>query len=186
MSTIRPTGIPSAEAVGTPTITRGTTIRTTGIPSAEAFGHASVMHVIRAEGIPSAEAFGIPTIVRGVVEAVRPPGVTRADYVDLLDVLRGIRQDAADERAARRLESQAPMFARLIPYIRSPEGLAFVITVVIALVALIPPVVDMVAPDDPPIVVVEVDAPSTEDVERIVEDRLRELVESGAGLPEAE
>lgn len=160
-----------------------TTIRPTGIPSAEAFGHASVMHVIRTEGIPSAEAFGHATIVQAVAEAVHPPGVTRADYVDLLDVLRGIRLDAADERAARRMEAQAPMFARLIPYIGSPEGLAFVITVVIALLALIPPVVDMVAPDDPPSVVVEVDAPSTEDVERIVEERLQELTESGAALP---
>lgn len=163
MNTIRPVGIPSAEAVGTPTITWMTTIRPVGIPSTE--------------------AVGIPTIVRAVAEAVHPPGVTRADLDELLGVLRGIREDAADERAARRLEAQAPMFARLGPYIRSPEGLAFITMVVIALIALIPPVLEMATPDDPPTVTVEVDGPSTADVERIVEERLRELTESGGPLP---
>lgn len=124
--------------------------------------------------------------VRAVAEAVYPPGVTRADWTKLLDVLQGIRQDAADDRAAQRLGEQAPMFARLGPYIRSPEGLAFIIMVVIGLLALIPPTVDMVAPDDPPNVAVEVDGPSSAEVEQIVEERLRELTESGGTLPDAE
>lgn len=166
MNTIRPVGIPSAEAVGAPTITQVTTIRPVGIPSAEAVGH--------------------PTIVRAVTEAIQPPGATRADYLELLEVLRAIRQDSADDRAARQLEDQAPMFARLVPYIRSPEGLAFVTTLVIALLALIPPVADMLAPGTPPSVVVVVDQPTSAEVERIVEERLRELTESGGSLPAAE
>lgn len=124
--------------------------------------------------------------VRAVAAAVYPPGVTRANWTELLDVLQGIRQDAADDRAAQLLEEQAPMFVRLGPYIRSPEDLRFIITVVIGLLALIPPAVDMVAPDAPPNVTVEVDGPSSAEVEQIVEERLRELTQSGGRLPDAE
>ena len=41
------------------------------------------------------------------------------------------------------------------------------------------------APEAPPSVIVEVEGPSSADVERIVEERLRELTESGGSLPGA-
>lgn len=67
---IAPTSIPSAEAVGRPTVVPGevTISIPAGVPSAEAVGSPSLVPVQGIEvtaGIPSAEAVGTPTVVPG-------------------------------------------------------------------------------------------------------------------------
>ncbi len=65
---VQPTGIPSAEAFGAPTViaAAGVTVSPAGIASGEAFGVPAVagiaIHEIVVYGIPSAEAFGIPIV----------------------------------------------------------------------------------------------------------------------------
>lgn len=167
MQIVRPLGIPSAEAVGTPTITRVTTIRPVSIPSAEAVGR--------------------PTIVRAVAEAVHPPGVTRADLEAVVGVLvDAIRDSASAERIARQVEERAPMFVQLGRFLRTPGGVVAILGVLLAVLALARDVAADAEPDAPPSVVVEVDGPSSAEVERIVEERLRELTESGGTLPGTE
>lgn len=66
---ISPTGIASAEAFGTATISPGAVdISPTGIASAEAFGTPLITHIVEPTGIASAEAFGSHTVVPGVVQ----------------------------------------------------------------------------------------------------------------------
>lgn len=62
--TIRPAGIASAEAFGTPTFVNRATVSPTGIASAEAFGTPTFINraTVAPTGIPSAEAFGTPTV----------------------------------------------------------------------------------------------------------------------------
>lgn len=138
------------------------------------------MTTIRPVGIPSAEAFGIPTIVQAVAQAVYPPGVTRADLEAVVGVLvDAIRDTASAERIARQVEAEAPMFVQLGRFLRTPGGVVAILGVLLAVLALIPPVVEMATPDDPPTVT----GPSSAEVEQIVSDRLRELTESDEGLP---
>lgn len=68
--TITTTGIASAEAFGSPTLTPGAvTVTATGIASAEAFGTASLSATatVSPTGIASAEAFGSATLTAGSV-----------------------------------------------------------------------------------------------------------------------
>lgn len=80
-----PSGIPSAEAFGTPTVTRAgsVVVLPTGIPSAEAFGTATVTRQGAAQiivpGIPSAEAFGNPTVTTSSAASVFPSGIPSAE-----------------------------------------------------------------------------------------------------------
>lgn len=135
--------------------------------------------VMRGEGRVTASA----TVVRAVAEAVQPPGVTRADLDAVVAVLvDAIRESASADRIARRVEAEAPMFVQLGRFLRTPAGVVAILGVLLAVLALIPPVVEMVTPDDPPAVT----GPSSAEVERIVSDRLRELTESGGSLPGAE
>lgn len=121
--------------------------------------------------------------VRAVAEAVHPPGVTRADLEAVAAVIvDAIRESASAERIARRVEDEAPMFAQLGRFLRTPNGVFVVLGVLLTLAAFVRDVSADAAPDAPPSVVVEVDGPSAEDVERIVSERLRELTESGGTL----
>jgi len=125
------------------------------------------------------------SVVRAVAEAVHPPGVTRADLVAVVGVLvDAIRESASADRIARQVEEQAPMFAQLGRFIRTPGGVVAILSVLLAVLAIVR---DVAADDtqEPPAVTVQVEVP-TEDVERIVEERLCELSESGGALPGAE
>lgn len=66
---ILPTGIASAEAFGSPTVSISAAIAPSGIPSTEQFGSASVVshYEVASTGIPSQEAFGEPSVVPGGV-----------------------------------------------------------------------------------------------------------------------
>jgi hypothetical protein len=125
------------------------------------------------------------SVVRAVAEAVHPPGVTRADLEAVVGVLvDAIRESASADRIARQVEEQAPMFAQLGRFIRTPGGVVAILSVLLAVLAIVR---DVAADDtqEPPAVTVQVEVP-TEDVERIVEERLCELSESGGALPGAE
>ncbi|GAA3239747.1 hypothetical protein GCM10017691_41210 [Pseudonocardia petroleophila] len=124
--------------------------------------------------------------VRAVAEAVHPPGVTRADLEAVVALLLdGLRESASAERIARRVEDQAPMFVQLGRFLRTPNGVFVVLGVLLTLAAFVRDVAADAAPEAPPSVIVEVEGPSSADVERIVEERLRELTESGGSLPGA-
>lgn len=145
------------------------------------------MSTIRPTGIPSAEAFGRPTIVQSVAAAVHPAGVTRADLEAVVGIIvDAMRESASTERLARRVEEQSPMFVQLGRFLRTPGGVVAILSVLLALLALVRDVAADATPDAPPSVVVEVDGPSSADVERIVSERLREIIESGGTLPGAE
>ena len=125
------------------------------------------------------------SVVRAVAEAVHPPGVTRADLEAVVGVLvDAIRESASADRIARQVEEQAPMFAQLGRFIRTPGGVVAILSMLLAVLAIVR---DVAADDtqEPPAVTVQVEVP-TEDVERIVEERLCELSESGGTLPGAE
>lgn len=70
---VSPTGIPTAEAFGTPRINQQ--IAVTGIPTAEAFGTPSLNQQIRPTAIASAEAFGTARLNQQIV----PSGVATAE-----------------------------------------------------------------------------------------------------------
>ena len=76
--TVAPSGIASAEAFGTPTISIGAiTLSPTGIASAEAFGTPAITTgavTITPTGISSAEAFGTATLSVGAV-TIAPSGI---------------------------------------------------------------------------------------------------------------
>lgn len=119
------------------------------------------------------------TVIRAVAEIVYPPGVTRADMDAVVSVLvDAIRESASAERIARRVETEAPMFVQLGQFLRTPGGVVAILSVLLAVLALVPPAVELATPDDPPRV--------TAEVEQIVSERLRELTESDGSLPSAE
>jgi hypothetical protein len=131
-------------------------------------------------------AFVAEAVVRAVAEAVHPPGVSRADLEAVVDVLvDAIRESASADRIARQVEERAPMFAQLGRFIRTPGGVVAILSVLLAVLALVRDVAADAAPQEPPVVTVEVDVP-TEEVERIVEERLRELGGSGEAPPGAD
>ena len=80
--TVTATGIASAEAFGSPTLTPGAvTVTATGIASVEAFGTATVQAgavTATATGIASSEAFGTPTATAGTVQ-VSPQGIASGE-----------------------------------------------------------------------------------------------------------
>lgn len=84
-------GIPSAEAVGTPTLTPGS-VKPTAIDSGEAFGtpHLIIPQFVEPTGIPSGEEVGTPSVARpGTIippsiassEAVGSPAIVRAGSI---------------------------------------------------------------------------------------------------------
>lgn len=75
---LRPTGIPSAEAIGSPLVTFPQFLYMTGIPSAEAFGTALLRNTFNPVAIPSVEAFGTPMFTVGPV-SVAPEGISSAE-----------------------------------------------------------------------------------------------------------
>lgn len=75
---LRPTGIASVEAFGTPWVTYPQTVQPSAISSAEAFGTAAIEHSLNLAGVPSAEAFGIATMQLGPV-ALSPAGIESAE-----------------------------------------------------------------------------------------------------------
>lgn len=163
MATLRPAGIPSAEAVGTPTIRRVTTIQ--------------------ARGIASAEAVGNLTVVRAVAEAVRPPDATVADYAVVVAILaNALAHSVPADQAARQVQEQAPMFGRLGLILNANGGLLAVIALLVAVAAYLQDRETSTEPStpDPPSVTVHVDGSDAAEVERIVREHLRQLDESGA------
>ena len=79
--TVTATGIASAEAFGTPSLTPGAvTVSPTGIASAEAFGTASLTATatVTASGIASAESFGTPAVQAGAA-TVSATGIASAE-----------------------------------------------------------------------------------------------------------
>ncbi|DAZ90160.1 Uncharacterised protein [Mycobacteroides abscessus subsp. bolletii] len=76
--TLRPNGIPSAEAIGSPLFTFPQFAYLTGIPSSEAFGTALIRSSFSPVSIPSAETFGSPTVTVGPV-ALTPAGIPSAE-----------------------------------------------------------------------------------------------------------
>lgn len=76
---LQPTGISSAEAFGTPTLTWTTNLAPTGIASGEAFGTASIKKdtPITVTGIATGEAFGTPTVTR--VTPISPAGIASGE-----------------------------------------------------------------------------------------------------------
>lgn len=83
VQTVSPTGIGTAEALGTPTITvGGVTLSPIGIASAEAFGTATIgrgaVTISGAGGIASGEAFGTPT-VQSLGTVISPTGIASGE-----------------------------------------------------------------------------------------------------------
>ena len=79
--TVSPGGIVSAEAFGTPTLTASILVSPGGIASAEAFGTPTLTPgsvTVSPGGIASAEAFGTPTVTPGVV-VVTSPGIVSGE-----------------------------------------------------------------------------------------------------------
>jgi len=78
---ILPTGIASAEAFGSPTVSISAAIAPSGIPSTEQFGSASVQsaYTITGSGIPSEEQAGTPTITAH--NDVYPTGIPSGEQV---------------------------------------------------------------------------------------------------------
>lgn len=84
-ATVSPTGIASAEAFGTATLTRSqvASATATGIASAEAFGTATLtrtgLATVSPTGIASEEAFGTAALTRIQVSAVTATGIASAE-----------------------------------------------------------------------------------------------------------
>jgi hypothetical protein len=84
-------GIPSAAAVGRPTISIGPHVVTVGgIPSDEAFGQATVSFgavSLQVVSIPSGEAFGVATVLRGAVTIGPAGGIPSAEAFGLPSIM---------------------------------------------------------------------------------------------------
>lgn len=90
--TVTASGIASAEAFGTATLTNLATISPSAIASAEAFGTASLtrgaVSVTITAGISGAEAFGTATVQRGAV-SVSPSGIASTETIGTASVQPG-------------------------------------------------------------------------------------------------
>jgi len=79
---VSPAGTASAEALGTPVVSPGSvSVLPTGVPTAEALGTPSVLAgavTVSPTGVPTAEAHGTPNVVPGAV-TVLPSGVLTAE-----------------------------------------------------------------------------------------------------------
>lgn len=91
-TTVSPTGIASAQAMGSPTIVRGAlSVAPTGIGSAQAMGSPTIVRgalLIHPTGIASAQAMGTPTIVRGAL-SVSPTGIASTQAFGVPTIVRG-------------------------------------------------------------------------------------------------
>jgi len=91
--TISPSGIATAEAFGSPTLTPGAvTISPTGIATAEVFGTPTITQsgfTLSPTGISSAEIFGTISIQPGAV-AVIPSGIVTAEVFGVMAALPGV------------------------------------------------------------------------------------------------
>lgn len=89
---VLPTGIASAQAMGSPTIVRGTlSVAPTGIASGQAMGTPTIVRgalLVHPTGIASAQAMGTPTIVRGAL-SVSPTGIASTQAFGVPTIVRG-------------------------------------------------------------------------------------------------
>lgn len=91
-TTITPSGIPSAEAFGTPGISGGAvTLQPAGIPSAEALGSPAISTgqvLISPAGIPSGEGFGSPDITS--IAYIEPTGIPSGELFGTPSLTTGV------------------------------------------------------------------------------------------------
>lgn len=123
-------------------------------------------------------------VVDAVTEAVETSGVTTADLSALHAVLRqAIADGVSDVVAAQRVEEQAPMFGALGRFLKANQGLLALVALVVTVIALLN---DVSSADDQaestPQVSVPVERPDPDEIERIVEERMRER-EDGPSAP---
>lgn len=84
-----PTGIPSSEAFGSPTLaTGGLAVLPTGIPSDEAFGTPTILsdQLIFVVGIPSSEEFGVPQVTFEGAQVLNIVGIETSEQFGTVTV----------------------------------------------------------------------------------------------------
>jgi hypothetical protein len=116
--------------------------------------------------------------VEAVAEAIHPPGVTLADLQTLAALLNEATRAAAPaERIAEQVGAELPIFGSFGQFIRANEALITLITLVVTVITLLHDWANNRRIDPPPSVIVQVEPPNRAEVERIVEEKLRELCE---------
>lgn len=117
----------------------------------------------------------VVTTVQAVADMVDTSGATAVDLNALAALLRdAVREGVSAGLAAQRVDEQAPMFGSVGRFLSANEGLLALVSLIVAVLALVQDHQANERPDPPPAVTVQVQPPDRAEIERIVEERLRE------------
>ncbi len=151
-----------------------------GDAAAAATAQGATVSLRSLAGVASVAMTGHATLtvsatVQAVAEAIHPPSVTLADLQALAALLNdAVRTAASAEQVAQQVEQQAPLFGPVGQFIRANEGLIALIALVVAVMAFLQDRTNNVRVEPPPSVTVQIELPDRTEVERIVEEKLRE------------
>lgn len=130
----------------------------------------------------------VGAVVDAVADAVDTSDATTVDLNVLAVLLRdAVREGVSAGLAAQRVDEQAPMFGSVGRFLNANEGLLALVALVIAVLALVQDRQANEQPEPPPAVTVQVQPQDRTEIERIVEQRLREQEQrdgADAGSPE--
>jgi hypothetical protein len=151
-----------------------------GVAAVAATAHGATVTLRSLAGIASAAMTGHATLtvsatVQAVAEAIHPPSVTLADLQALVVLLNdAVRAAVPTEEVAQQVEQQAPLFGPVGQFIRANDGLIALIALVAAVMAFLQDRANNARVEPPPSVTVHIELPDRAEVERIVEEKLRE------------
>lgn len=113
--------------------------------------------------------------VNAVVDAIDLRSVTSADLEAFAAILaEAVRSAIPADQVADQVDEQAPMFGAVGLFLRANQGLIGIIALVIAALALLHAVQPAARVDPPPAAPAQVGPSQRAEIERIVEERLRE------------
>lgn len=111
---------------------------------------------------------------RETVEAVHAPGATAADLQAIVVELQAALREVERQRAAAVAVAESPGMALATHRWTVVGSLAGILSVLIALLAYVQAIAEDAHPDPPPSVTVVVPQPDPAQIERIVDERLRQ------------
>lgn len=125
----------------------------------------------------------VAATVQAVVDGIDLRSVTPADLQAFATMLaEAVRAAMRPDQVADQVAEQAPLFGPVGQFIRANEGLIALVALVVAVMAFLQDRDANARTDSPPSVTVQIEPPGRAEIERIVEERLREL-EGPAPVP---
>jgi hypothetical protein len=140
-----------------------------------AVGSSVLDHRAAAVAMSAHATFSVGATVQAIADAIDPTRVTLTDLQKLAAILTHAARTAVPaNRVADRVEQQ-PLFGAVGRFIRANGSLITLIALVVSVMALLQERAADARTDPPPSVTVQIAPPDRAEIERIVDERLREI-----------